>query len=249
MSSLTIQDEFAGRARELIGELLAADGLVGHVVATLAGVFEQIERDVFEVVRSRYINLADPETEFPFDLIRIASLFGLGAEPGMPTEVFRERLRLFVQAYLQGAGTPQSMLTMAAAEIGVLLSGPPHRRDTIWIQPVRRPGQPPDVIRLEENPIYRVERQPVLAKTGTRWTIDNPGSTGDALIYPQVTIEALTNDVHGPSILLEDIGLAWLSPTVVLNRGDQLVLRIGDSGMFQATVHSYDGVHNVTDEV
>lgn len=241
--------EFARRTLELIGDVLASEELVQHTVDLFANLFGRNELDLLDVVRSRYINLADPTGEFPADLVRIAGIFGLGPEPGMSTEVFRERLRLFVQAYLQGAGTPRSILTMAAAELGVLLGGPAHRYGTEWIQPVRRLGQPSDVIRLQENPIYRVEKQPVLAKTGIRWSIDNPGVAGSDLIYPRVVIEALVDDVRGPSIIFEDVGLAWLSPTVVLDRGDKLVLQANIAGRFTAWRHSNHRVENVTNDI
>ncbi|WP_428265614.1 hypothetical protein [Haliangium sp.] len=249
MTPATQRAEFARRARTLVGELIGADPLAARVIDSFAEVFEQVEQAVLEVVRSRYIDLADPDVVEPDDLVRLGAVVGLGAEPGMPTEVFRERLRLFVRAYLQGAGTPQSILTMAAAELGVLVAGDAHREGTVWLQPVRRVGDPADVIRLEENPVYRVERQPVLAKTGTRWSIDNPGISGDMLVRPQVSIEALVNDVRGPSIILEDVGLAWLSPTVVLHRGDRLTLRVREDGRFSATKHSHAGAVDVTDEI
>lgn len=241
--------EFARRALDLLGAILSAEDLIQHTVGTFADLFERTEGDVLDTMRSRYVNLADPQVANPADLVRIAGMFGLGPEPGMATEVFRERLRLFIQAYLQGAGTPRSILTMAAAELGVLLGGPVHRYGTDWIQPVRRQGTPTGVIRLQENPLYRVEKQPVLAKTGIRWSIDSPGAAGIDLVYPQVTIEALVDDVRGPSIIFEDIGLAWLSPSVVLNRGDRLLFDASTGGLFSAWKHSNHRVEEVTDRI
>ena len=249
MMATETEQLFAERALDLLGAVLSGDPRVEHTARTFASVFARAEEDVLDVIRSRYLHLADAEEEFPVDLVRLASLVGLDLEPGMPTEVFRERLRLFVQAYLQGAGTPQSLLTMAAAELGVLPAGPAHRDGSVWIQSVRRLGQPPDVIRLEENPVYRVEKRPVRAKTGSRWTIDNPGGLSEVLVRPQVTIEALVDDVRGPSLVLEDIGMAWLFPDVHLDREEKLVLQVQESGRFSAHKHSDAGLEDVTRDV
>jgi hypothetical protein len=243
------KDTFVRRAGSVLSDALLADPLVQHVIDTSAGVFERIERDVYDVIRSRYLDLADPGVPAPDDLVRLGGLVGLDARTHLPTEVFRERLRLFVHAYLQGAGTPQSLLTMAAAELDVIPSGTLQREGSVWIQPVRRTGRPPDVVRLEENPVYRVEKQPVLARTGTRWSVDNPGVTVEEIVRPEVAIEALADEVHGPSILLEDLGIGWLSPTVSLARGERLILRTRPDGAFVAAKLAGAAIEDVTHRI
>ena len=180
-------------------------------------------------------------------LLRIASLVGLRASSDIKTEQSREQVRLFVRAYLQGAGTPTALLTMAAAQLNLSLNRGVERQETVWLQPVHVRGQLPTYIRLEENPLYRVERQPVLAKTGTRWTVDNPGMLHDGLLRPEIAIEALVDEVRGPSLVLEDIGIAWLSPGIVLQRGDRLVLATAADRSFIATLHNQYGAHDVTE--
>ncbi|ACY14099.1 hypothetical protein [Haliangium ochraceum] len=243
------RDGFLARARSVLSDTLLDDPLILHVLGTAADTFERVERDLYDVIRSRYLELADPDVTAPDDLIRVGGLVGLDARPNLPTEVFRERLRLFVRAYLQGAGTAQSLLTMAAAELDVIPNGEPTREGSVWIQPVRRIGRPPDIVRLEENPVFRVEKQPVLAKTGTRWSVDNPGVAVDGIVRPEVVIEALTDDVHGPSILLEDLGIGWLSPGVSLMRGEQLVLRTLPDGTFVAVKFAGAAIEDVTERI
>jgi hypothetical protein len=243
------KDRFVRRAGAVLSDALLADPLVQHTIDAAASVFERIEHDVYDVIRSRYLDLADPGVPAPDDLVRLGGLVGLDARTHLPTEVFRERLRLFVRAYLQGAGTPQSLLTMAAAELDVIPNGTLQREGSVWIQPVRRIGRPPDVVRLEENPVFRVEKQPVLARTGTRWSVDNPGITVEEIVRPEVVIEALADAVHGPSILLEDLGIGWLSPTVSLARGDRLILRTRPDGAFVAAKLSGAAIEDVTDRI
>jgi hypothetical protein len=243
------KEVFVARARAVLSDVLAAEPLVHHVIEAFADVLERAERDVYDVIRSRYIDLADEDVVMPEDLVRIAGLVGLEARGQLPADVFRERLRLFVRAYLQGAGTPQSLLTMAAAELDVIPNGTLQRDGSMWIQPVRRVGRPPDVVRLEENPVYRVEKQPVLARTGTRWSVDNPGVTIEEIVRPEVMIEALADRVYGPSILLEDLGIGWLSPTVSLMRGERLILRTRPDGAFVAVKIAGAVIEDVTDRI
>lgn len=51
------RDGFLARARSVLSDTLLDDPLILHVLGTAADTFERVERDLYDVIRSRYLEL------------------------------------------------------------------------------------------------------------------------------------------------------------------------------------------------
>ncbi len=157
----------------------------------------------------------------------LARLVVLAGDSGV--ELFRQRLKLTIEAFVEGAGAAPAILKMVAATMGW---GPLEGTFADWSagwtpsDPVfeARAAGAPSPIRVRELPLRPAATpQPHRVKSGARW---RESSSSSFVVAPSVRIEALDRPVVIPTLVSLDAQVA-IATLVVLEtvrlEGQELV--------------------------
>lgn len=232
------ESALARRITEQLPTVYFLDPLIGQVVGAVAGRLIEAQLDLHQVLHAHWVDLADgPTTGLTRglrDLPLIGALVPLtplddeeSAQSG--AQLYRQRLKLTVEAFLQGAGTAPAILQMVAATMGwgSLLDAPADwsagwtPTDPVFTA-LAEAGPAP--IRLREQPL-RPARTPVpqRLKAGGRWL---ETGTSPLVVQPSIVIRALDLPVLIPTIVSLDrqaaIAALVVLETVKLD-GDEVV--------------------------
>jgi hypothetical protein len=187
---------FAGGVRQPDGAVLAARISVGQPLPT----------DSFEMVLNGRLARITPTTPNGPPAAQLVLLTG-----STGPELYRQRLKLTVEAFLEGAGTAPALLKMVAATMGW---GPLQGSVADWsanwtpANPVftARAEGAPGPIRLREFPLRPATTPlPQRVKSGARWT---ETSSSVFVVQPIVQFKALDQPVVIPTLVNLDARVA-----------------------------------------
>lgn len=206
---------FAGGTRQPDDTVLAAQISVGQPLPT----------DSFEtVLNGRLARITPASSADP--VTRLVLLTGrTGAE------MYRQRLKLTIEAFLEGAGTAPAILKMVAATMGWgSLQGSFTDWSIDWTptNPVfaARAEGAPGPIRLREHPLQTATTPlPQRVKTGARWT---ETSNSAFVVQPTIQFKALDQPVVIPTLVNLDTRVAiatLVALETIKQEGDEVIVQ------------------------
>jgi hypothetical protein len=105
------------------------------VVDAFGRELQDAENSLAAVMQSHWVDYADRLEQKINDLGRIAALYGLAPRADETVEAFREHLKRYIRAYLDGTVTVQGTLRITAQTLGLTIADDYEDLDTWWTRP------------------------------------------------------------------------------------------------------------------
>jgi hypothetical protein len=102
------------------------------VVDAFGGQLQSGENSLSAVMAAHWVDHADKGAAQIDDLTRMAALYGLAARDDETVEEFREHLKRYIRAFLEGTVTPQGVLRISAEALGIRIADEYADLDSWW---------------------------------------------------------------------------------------------------------------------